>query len=764
MKVISLLVLAGLIGYPKANPLESDTYQDLPDVLPTHFGVIGVQVQKAAPDTIKIGKVFTQSPAAKAGLKIGDQILAAIPYRTRTPREFSRAIQSFKPGESLLLSILRHGKPLTVFCPVIDIRGLYFVMGEQGIVANSLQSRHTHWNAKMAPTEKEVRGLIRQQSLESEFEDLVQALSFECQRYAADCRLQDVHYVLQNPLKSTQVTAALAAEFKFSGTLENHLKTCFNHLDIIPTLDPHHSSPKVQELQTKRPDLPPIAKFLLQHFLSAVLHVDQAFANLNSTERDELFSGIPPLLDHLGKSLNLDAGDSTQTSSNIATIRLAKKIDLASLFLAASELAKLTTPESLKKIRRLATKDLPAATDIPIPPTFRGKFLYAYLTPWGWVLVGDKGPNFYGENAALIIDIGGDDTYFNNCGSPAFTPHKGKWEQTSSVGLVIDYKGNDRYIGHSPGTVGGALGGIGLLADLEGDDFYQGTRLTQGASFGGVGILWDQRGKDLYLAQEVAQGAAFFGVGLLLDSRGEDFFSSALFSQAFGGPRGFGMLWDQRGDDTYLADRKVASSYGTRGIYQGFSQGMGCGLRGFSSGGIGLLLDAAGNDSYQAGNFSQGCGYFFAMGLLVDQKGTDTYLGSRYAQGASAHQAVGILLDYMGDDLYQSKMAASQGGAWDAAIGILEDRDGNDRYIGQQLSQGAAAMNGFGLLFDHQGKDRYQAPAGQGLGSSTSYWGGRGALNFGILVDVAGDDAYNLPGRKNAQTTQSPGIGLFSDR
>ena len=751
------------MGYPAATPLNGNSYQDLPEVMPSHFGVIGVRAQTVAPDTIEILKVLTHSPAARAGLQIGDRILAVIPYRIRTPQDLSRVIQSIKPGETVLLNILRHGKLLAVNCTVTDIRGLYFLMGEQGIVPNALQTRHTQWNAQMSSTEKEVRAFIRQQNIESYLEQLVQALTLECRRYSGDCRLQDVHYLLQHPLKSTQVAAELAGEFKYSGTLEDHLTTCFTHLDIVPSRPPPPST-KLREMQAERPDLPPIAYYLLQHFFSAQLHVDEAFAAFDSTERQELFSGIPALLEHLGGNLNLDAGDSTQTSSDIATIRLAKKIDLASLYMAAAELAKLTTPESLKKIRRLATKLLPASSDIPLPPTFQGQFLYAYHTPWSWVLIGDKGPNFYGENAALIIDIGGDDTYFNNCGAPVFTPHKGKWEQTSSVGLVIDYKGNDRYIGHSPGAVGAALGGIGLLADLEGDDFYQGTSLTQGASFGGVGILWDQRGNDLYLAQEVAQGAALFGAGLLLDTRGADFFSSALFSQAFGGPRGFGLLWDQQGDDTYLADRKVASSYGTRGIYQGFSQGMGCGLRGFSSGGIGLLLDAAGNDSYQAGNFSQGTGYFFAMGLLVDQKGNDIYLGSRYAQGASAHQAVGILLDYMGDDLYQSRIAASQGGAWDAAIGILEDRRGDDRYVGQHLSQGAAAMNGFGLLFDHQGKDHYQTQAGQGLGSSTSYWGGRGALNLGILMDGAGDDAYNRPDRKNHHTTQSPGIGLFLDR
>jgi len=50
-------------------------------------------------------------------------------------------------------------------------------------------------------------------------------------------------------------------------------------------------------------------------------------------------------------------------------------------------------------------------------------------------------------------------------------------------------------------------------------------------------------------------------------------------------------LHDKRGDDHYLADRKIPSGYGTHDIYSGWSQGVGCGFRGFSSGGIGLLLD-----------------------------------------------------------------------------------------------------------------------------------------------------------------------------
>ena len=131
----------------------------------------------------------------------------------------------------------------------------------------------------------------------------------------------------------------------------------------------------------------------------------------------------------------------------------------------------------------------------------------------------------------------------------------------------------------------------------------------------------------------------------------------------------------------------------------------------------------------------------------------------------SPHQAVGVLQDRDGDDFYWAVTAASQGAAWDAAIGIIEDRSGDDRYRGQELSQGAAAMNGLGLLYDWSGKDRYYTRSGQGLGSSASYWGGRGALNLGMIIDAGGQpDSYNLAGKENHTTSRSPGIGLFQDR
>ena len=536
-------------------------------------------------------------------------------------------------------------------------------------------------------------------------------------------------------MRSSQATSP--REFEQGRGLADYLEVLGRHLDAgsdtLRNVAAHDSAWSPDEFVVS--GLPEI---LTGPLGKASLLVAAAFNGLSQHERTDLLDNAPDLLATLSRGSDVDEGDTTEAAERIRTLRLAKRVDMASLIAAAEELSRIAAPRTLRRIRKEAAKLGRDQKQSQLPSTLRGEFVYASQTDWGWVLIGDRGDNFYGEDAALIVDLGGDDVYFNNSGSPVFVPDGGSLEQLSPVGVLIDYDGDDHYLGNAWGSIGSGLGGVGLLLDLKGDDLYHGSQLTQGAAFCGVGVLWDQKGNDEYLAQDEAQGAAFFGAGMLLDGRGSDLYSAAQMSQAFGGSRGFGLLYDKRGDDRYLADRKVPSSYGTRGVYRGWSQGVGRGIRGFAAGGIGLLLDSDGDDDYQAGNFSQGTEYFFALGLLVDRRGNDLYRGSRYCQGASAHQAVGVLLEGDGDDSYLGGQGANQGGAWDASVSILEDRAGDDRYEGQGLSQGAAAMNGVGLLFDWGGRDRYFSTSGQGDGGSTTYWGGRGAQNVGIFIDAGG--------------------------
>jgi hypothetical protein len=754
----------------------------LPEDLPHNYGVIGVQVSTAGTDTLGVRKLTHLGPAQRAGLQVGDRLIGARPYRLRTADELSRYIKSLTPDTPVTLLLERGGAPLEISVEVTDRRRLYFLMGEQGATPGiSPGGRHRGWSQHTGALEKAALELIQRQDATSDLQDLLKAFALEADRYAGDCRLEDVHYALLNPLKGGQIAAGMARQVRETRDLRGYLAIASEHLDLEEGGgrgdDGDSRHPRLEELLNQAGGGP--LGDLLSTFFGSGLKAQSAFAALTAEERDELFANIPALLERFGKTRSLDEGDSLETETHINTLRLAKRVDLSTLFDAARDLARLTTPATLKRIRRSCLELRDSVPPKSLPKSFRGEFLLAQNTDWGWILVGGKGPNFYGADAALIVDLGGDDTYVNNCAAPTFVSayrtydtggqgqRGGSRRQIAPVGMIIDYGGDDRYIGNRLGSVGAAVGGVGMLLDLAGNDLYQGSELTQGAAFCGIGVVWDRRGSDSYLAQASAQGAAFFGAGLLLDDSGDELYSSTLYSQAFGGTRGFGMLYDGVGDDRYVADRKVPSGYGTEGIYSGWSQGVGCGFRRYSSGGVGLLVDGEGDDDYQAGNFSQGLGYFFGLGGLVDLGGDDVYRGTRYTQGASAHQAVGVLLDRNGDDEYHGQIAANQGGAWDVGVGILEDGGGDDRYYTPGvIAQGSAAMNGLGLLFDRGGRDSYQAgSASQGNGGSTEYWGGREALNLGILIDVGGEeDSYSLGNRRDNAEVRAGTVGLFLDR
>lgn len=714
----------------------AEQYLDLPTELPSRYGVIGLRAVTIGPDSLVVERVQLYSPAHRGGIQKGDRIIAIPPYRIRTPDEMSRCVQSYAPGDTLLLVLRRDGKKLKLSCGVSDIKHLYYLMDEEGAPISPEKSLQAI--AKKVPVdEKTAYDLISQQGATAEFTSLQRALALDVGRYGSDCRLQTINKALHNPLTTGRIAGALTDAFAANTSLADHLQTAARYLDI--DLTTAFQAP----VESDHPVLP----FVLSPLISAIEMTDRAFAALNDAERADLPSAIPNLLKRFGDTFLLDTGDSTETVGHIQTLRLAKRIDLKALFVGALQLAHLADPDVLKAMRRNLQNLNLAAID-SLPPGVSGDFLYAEHTSLGWVLIGDRGPNFYDTDAVAIFDLGGDDIYF----SSHLTP--------TQPTLIIDYDGDDRYLG---GHIATGIGSISLLVDLKGNDLYQSSDLGLGAAFCGIGMLWDHSGDDHYLGAQASQGAAFFGAGLLVDDTGDDLYTAELFAQGFGGMRGLGLLYDLTGDDRYLVDGKVPSPYSIPNTYAGWAQGAGCGFRGYGSGGIGLLLDGSGEDYYQGGDFAQGVGYFFALGVLGDLQGNDQYQGSRYAQGAAAHQAVGALLERAGNDRYEAKIAASQGAGWDAAIGYLADLGGDDRYEALHLSQGAAAMNGLGLLYDGDGRDYYETDTGQGQGSSTTYWGGRNALNFGLLIDLGGDaDNYSL--RKNQADTRDTGIGLFADR
>lgn len=336
----------------------------------------------------------------------------------------------------------------------------------------------------------------------------------------------------------------------------------------------------------------------------------------------------------------------------------------------------------------------------------------------GPVVIGTPGDDAHAPEAAVIIDPGGNDIYQR-------APATG-----GAVSVIIDLGGDDRYQGSDV-----AVHGLSVIVDVAGNDRYAMTGPGLGAAIAGVSVLLDIAGDDVYRSEYFGQGAAAFGLGAVVDFRGNDAYHLRAGGQGFGMAGGVGLLWDRGGDDTYAASG-IEDAF-KRGGGISSAQGAAFGFRTSIGGGIGILRDDGGNDMYEAEMFAQGMGFYYGVGLLWDRGGNDRYRAVRYAQGNGVHEAVGILRDESGNDRYELSFGVGQGMGLDLAVGVLFDGAGADRYQSQVLAQGAATANGLGIVIDAGGSDRWE------MGADRRAWGRaewlRGLPSLGLMLyDPAG--------------------------
>ena len=164
------------------------------------------------------------------------------------------------------------------------------------------------------------------------------------------------------------------------------------------------------------------------------------------------------------------------------------------------------------------------------------------MTALGRVEIGGPGPDEHNADAALVIDVGGDDVYR---GKTAFG-------RNSTCSIVLDLDGDDVYLGED-GAQGSGIRGIGILWDVAGNDFYRAGNFAQGAGIFGMGLLVDEVGRDHYSGGAFVQAAAAWGFGGLLDMEGEDLYECRNSGQAFAGVKGTAVLCDLFGNDKYLS-------------------------------------------------------------------------------------------------------------------------------------------------------------------------------------------------------------------
>ncbi|HRE87695.1 MAG TPA: hypothetical protein PK095_01030, partial [Myxococcota bacterium] len=402
----------------------------------------------------------------------------------------------------------------------------------------------------------------------------------------------------------------------------------------------------------------------------------------------------------------------------------------------------------------------------------------------------------------LFVDTGGDDTYYGPIGATLTNT-------INPVSVAIDLAGNDTYTYRSstpapdPALLpadaagryggdtnygqfslsnvsrqGGARNGVAFLFDLgEDDDTYRSLTTSQGYAHHGVGVLFDGGGDDTYLAESTSQGAAQFGIALQIDrGPGKDLYSAFTNAQGFAYVGGFGALVDGGGDDAYRCNHGDPNAGGFRLYYSpqmasdgnsSFCQGAGFGRRGTTpeshlSGGLGILRDVSGDDSYEASVFAQGTGYWQATGILSDGDGDDTYDAYYYAQGGAAHYAIGLLSDDQHDGAGTDTATDSDrfntirpgrymhlGAGHDFSVGVLINEAGDDTYTISGLGAGASNCNGIGLFIDNRGDDTYLATSdyGSGMGnvSSECLETRPRAISLGVMIDASGTDNYTYP-------------------
>ena len=401
----------------------------------------------------------------------------------------------------------------------------------------------------------------------------------------------------------------------------------------------------------------------------------------------------------------------TKDKQRAAEVQSFLALSMTPFLEAAILLAPLADEDFARGLRRDLRKDPPSSAEIPGDvPGVRGTLLYAQETSAGTLVIGGPRSNHYEGTFAFIFDVGGEDHY-----QAAST----RADLGTPVNMVLDLSGNDHYEANGDFAQGCGVLGVSFLVDHAGRDTYRAGTFAQGFGALGIGCLIDRRGEDQYAARTYAQGAGGFGLGLLVDLRGNDTMEAHMAAQAFAVPRSVGLLADAKGNDLRIATGKVPSTYGTKGKWNGQSQGAAYGMRTLDyenfhvAGGFGILIDGAGDDRSQVGEFGYGIGYYFGTGIVRDMGGDDVIEASRYGIATGAHNGIGLVYDDSGNDRYVNPHTASLAGNWDLNLSFLLDRRGNDHYSGAGITLGSSTITSLALFLDANGKDTYVVSGGQ---------------------------------------------------
>jgi hypothetical protein len=263
----------------------------------------------------------------------------------------------------------------------------------------------------------------------------------------------------------------------------------------------------------------------------------------------------------------------------------------------------------------------------------------------------------------IMADSSGNDSLYCVILSQGFGYSKG-------CGLLINYEGDDKYIAEDDSVINPSSQTKEHNSSLaQGVGFGKRADYIDGHSWaGGVGILCDAKGDDYYSAGLFAQGCAYwFAVGMLLDGEGDDSYNGIWYVQGSGAHFAVGYLDDFGGNDRYNATTNMAIGAG-----HDFT--------------IGYLNERGGNDTYVAPNLSLGGGNANGIGIFRDHSGDDVYttqggttLGRANVSAKGPREFLhvfGIFIDGGGNDTYNEPYAKN-GTRW---VSPKTDPEGKNPY------------------------------------------------------------------------------------
>ncbi len=721
-------------------------------------GWLGIFMENAEGKGILVKEITKGSPADEAGLKTGD-IITEINNKTTLDTDdlnliqFKKTIETMGTGGIPELTISRDGTEMVIKPKLIakllanmtePLPSLLW-LNERLLADSSQKSENSFINfAIQNETYKERLGATIQRIGEEAYV----REGFQANNEVNPFRLSVVDYSMLHPLDTPRI----------GQNIHDNLidKDICTQVEFAAKLLDVGSPLKIEQIDAAG-SLQEQLQRIIDSLVPSVSLIKEAFHDLSQGEVEFLYQNARKVW----------LPDEKITPEDLTRLlALSQKVDLSKLFEAVSLLLTKLVPISFQDetgtkppLDVTQTKVLPfnlpepircqniqnnLSGDIKDANNFAGDILFIQDTNIGKIVVGGPGTSYYYADAAVIIDLGGNDYYFNNAGAS---------NKNIPVSICIDFSGNDVYSATNSFAQGTGRFGIGFLVDFGGNDTYLGQNFSQGSCLFGVGLLIDNDGDDFYSGHVLNQGVGFFGAGLLSDLKGNDIYICGQFAQGVGFTKGVGALIDSSGNDFYFAGGKYPDFRDPEKSFQSMSQGMGMGIRPEetvvgASGGIGILIDQKGNDQYHGDYFSQGSGYYYSLGLLYDHEGADKYYAGRYAQGAGIHSAIGLLEDKSGDDTYECSFGVSQGCGHDTGIGFLVDYSGNDAYRSATSSQGIGLEKGMGILADFSGNDSYQAnDNSQGFSSPSKT---EDIIGIGMLIDNQGNrDIFHDSLQKN---------------